>query len=280
MAKRERDKTLSDKIIAAYKLFAYVILGLMYVCMCGMLSFSFPRVLGLVIIITFFIVVLRLLLLLLFLSSLESDRSRNSSGSSSSTHCRQQKTTFPYTSIEMAGWLAGWLCSGQRLNVTAIKTKWHWNTHKNFNQLFMQNNRCLNRFKLIKKSEGGFERAHAHTNKTKSFANLWKSVPFWWDLSLNLLQCEKFLFSSSTASVCIFLKRKLKASTKWQKNSLSSLWQQQRREKNNKTTTTTTIWEHWIFYAVLNRCFGFGFCSKRDALCEVSKNGVRKSGVY
>lgn len=141
-------------------------------CMCGMLSFSFPRVFGLVIvviIITFFIVLLRLLLLL---SSLENDRSRNSSASGSCTYCRQQKTTFPYTSIELAGWLAGWLtewlCSGQRLNVTAIKTKWHWNTHKNFNQLFMQNNRCLNRFKLIKKSEGGFgTHTHAQTKPSR-----------------------------------------------------------------------------------------------------------------
>lgn len=71
--------------------------------MCGVLSFSFPRVFGLaivVIIITFFIV-----LLLLFLSLLESDRSRNSG--SSGIHCRLQKTAFPYTSIEIAGWLAG-----------------------------------------------------------------------------------------------------------------------------------------------------------------------------
>lgn len=46
--KEKETKKLSDKIIAAYKFFAYVILVL---CMCGMLSFSFPRVFGLVIII-------------------------------------------------------------------------------------------------------------------------------------------------------------------------------------------------------------------------------------
>lgn len=101
---------------------------------------------------------------------------------------------------------------------------------------------------------GSVEEAHA--NKTKSFANLRKSVPFWWDLSLNLLQCEKFSFSCllRSVAVCIFL-HFLRLSQSDRKILCRHFDNGEDLEKT--TTTTTAIWEHWIFYAILNRCFCF-----------------------
>lgn len=97
---RNKDKTLSDKIIAAYKFFAYVIL-VSSVYECGVLSFSFPRVFGLVITIFFSA---SSYCCCCCLVHWKATRSRNSSVVVVQwRRQRQQQTTFPYSSLEMAG---------------------------------------------------------------------------------------------------------------------------------------------------------------------------------
>lgn len=200
----------------------------------------------------------------------------------SSIHCRQQKTTFPYTSIELAGWLTEWLCSGQRLNVTAIKTKWHWNTHKNFNQLFMQNNRCLNRFKLIKKSEGGFERRECRGSTRKQNKIVCKSEEKCAILMRFVTKFtamwKVFFLVSSTVGRGVYFSSLFEAFTKWQKNSLSSLWQRRRLEKRRQNNNNNNLRALNILCHIKS-LFLFSF-KTRDSLYGVSKNGVRKSGVY
>lgn len=114
--KGTKTQTLSDKIIAAYKFFAHVILvRSLTLCVCA-LFFVSSCVWPCYYYYCFFFVH-RTAAAVLFIS-LENDVA----AIALAVHCRQP-TTFPYNSIEMAGWLADWLCLGQRLNVTAIKTK-------------------------------------------------------------------------------------------------------------------------------------------------------------